>query len=232
MTAPLLFVSNLPPSGPLLLDAATEHHLRVRRQRNDGEKIILSDGTHYAHAHITTDKKKTWAHYSSYAPCPPNTSGLHLHLCVIKPEPLSWAVQKATEMGVASIQLLWADRCQRPYWSERSAEHLQKVMASAAAQSCQYHLPTMPPPCALEELSFTEEKLWVYADLPEHGSAPAPKPAPGQEVCYLIGPEGGWSVKDKQHLLTHAQPWSLPGPTLRAETAAVVCTALLRWHLI
>lgn len=230
MTSPLFFVKELPEKGPLQLDTTTEHHLRVRRQRENGQSIIISDGENYAQATIAIEKKKVWAHYDTVHLCPQSDSGLHLYLAVIKPEPLAWAVQKATEIGVETVSLIWSERSQRSYWSERGHEHLQKVIAASCSQSGQYRLPRLNPPRNLHELSFDNEALWLIADLPEHLSdGLLPKRNNHQPVHYLIGPEGGWSEQDRQSVPKHVVRCSLPGPTLRAETAAVAFSTLLRW---
>lgn len=227
---PLIFVATLPASGPLLIDDLATHHLRVRRQLVPGQGVVLSDGASYTQAVLDLEKKKCWARYQEVLPCPERPSRLHLHLSVIKPEPLAWAIQKATEMGVASIQLLKAKRSQQSYWSEKSYEHLKKVMLSACEQSGQYRPPQLLAPCDLMGLDFSTDKKWLYAQLPkDHEDYHPPIITAGAQLCYLIGPEGGWDQEEEVFLASKAEKLSLPGPVLRAETAALACTAVLLW---
>lgn len=230
MPEPLIFITKLPAQGPVILDSQAEHHLRVRRELQDNNPVILSDGELYCKAILKIEKKKTLAVYNNTQICPAHTSFLHLHIAVIKPEPLAWAVQKATEMGVASIQLIMAKRSQQPYWSAKSYEHLQKIINSACEQSRQYRPPVLLEPCTISELSFSNQKNWLYADLPQESiSPPAPTIEAIKPIAYLIGPEGGWDGSEKDLLSQKAQCLTLPGPILRAETAAIACTSLLLW---
>lgn len=231
MSDPLIFITKLPAQGPVILDSQAEHHLRVRRELQEGNAVILSDGSYYCPAILKLEKKKTLALYDTIKPCPAHTSLLQLHIAVIKPEPLAWAVQKATEMGVASIHLIMAKRSQQPYWSPKSYDHLQKIINSACEQSRQYRPPLLIEPCTIWDLKFDNHKNWLYADLPQENinSAIPLRLQPDKPVAYLIGPEGGWDTSEKEFLSQKAQCLSLPGPILRAETAALACTALLLW---
>lgn len=230
MSEPLIFITKLPAQGPILIDSQAEHHLRVRRELQDNNPIILSDGNFYCRAILKIEKKKTLALYDNINPCPAHTSLLHLHIAIIKPEPLAWAIQKATEMGVASIQLMIAKRSQQPYWSPKSYEHLKKIINSACEQSRQYRPPLLLEPCLVSQLSFNQDINWLYADLPQdHLCPPGPLLQPNSPIAYLVGPEGGWDSSEKELLSQKAQCLTLPGPILRAETAAIACTALLLW---
>jgi 16S rRNA (uracil1498-N3)-methyltransferase len=46
-------------------------------------------------------------------------------------------------------------------------------------------------------------------------------------VAILIGPEGGWTPAERQHLVEIWTPVSLGGQILRAETAAIAALAIL-----
>jgi 16S rRNA (uracil1498-N3)-methyltransferase len=229
MSLPLIFVTTLPQTGPLILDFDAEHHLRVRRQLQQGMTIIMSDGQWYTQAQLELTKKQTWAHYDGLLPAPEKPSHIHAYLSIIKPEPLAWGVQKITEMGVSSIQLLLAERSQHSYWTRKSMEHLLKVIRSACEQSGQYRPPQLFQPLRLSSIDFTRDKQWLYADCQSQSSLIGAPLAHKRPIAYMIGPEGGWTASEREFLSKNASCWSLPGPILRSETAAICCTALLLW---
>jgi 16S rRNA (uracil1498-N3)-methyltransferase len=115
-------------------------------------------------------------------------------------------------------------------------EHWSRI-AQSACEQCGRHRPTEIRPVAslaacLEALPESAVKLALdtgadAAFMPDG----APGPAPGTEVCLLVGPEGGFSETDLAHIDAAGFAALRLGPrTLRAETAAIVASALLQ-HL-
>ncbi|MGM0466546.1 MAG: RsmE family RNA methyltransferase, partial [Acidobacteriota bacterium] len=51
---------------------------------------------------------------------------------------------------------------------------------------------------------------------------------PSQSVIILLGPEGGWTEKEKQDIVQHGyKAVSLGSNVLRAETAAIACVSIV-----
>jgi 16S rRNA (uracil1498-N3)-methyltransferase len=149
-----------------------------------------------------------------------------LLLSIVKREALEWAVEKATELGVAAIHPLVTARSQpgRP-----NPERLRAIAVEAAEQCERLTVPAIHPPRPLEDLlrNWPAGRSLVAAI--ERGDDAPPAPEPDQ-AALLIGPEGGFDPKelDAMRRLPFLVPASLGPRILRAETAAIVGLALLQ----
>ncbi len=143
---------------------------------------------------------------------------------------LDYMVEKATEMGVASL---------RPVLTRRTmAErvNLQRMRANAieAAEQCGVlRIPDVRQPERLEHLlpEWDESRALVFCDEDSDAADPLSALAnlKSRPVALLVGPEGGFDPDERTLLL--AQPFvvriSLGPRILRAETAAVAALALV-----
>ena len=118
--------------------------------------------------------------------------------------------------------------------ARKRIERWRKIARAASQQSRRVHLPEIFPPLALAKAAlhpaahrfYLEETpgcpllLKALLDLPEREA--------GAAVAILIGPEGGWTDRERE-LLAGASwtPVSLGPQILRAETAAVAAVAVL-----
>jgi 16S rRNA (uracil1498-N3)-methyltransferase len=170
-----------------------------------------------------------------------------VHLVVSMPanDRMDWLVEKATELGVASIQPLMSERSVLRLKDERATKkqaHWQAVAVSACEQCGGNRVPVVH---AVQTLD-----AWLrVSPLPEGckravlslsaGSQPLPqvwagwaaswgKGADRPHMALVLGPEGGWSPAEEQALLSAgAAPVSLGPRVLRSETAAVASLAML-----
>jgi 16S rRNA (uracil1498-N3)-methyltransferase len=158
---------------------------------------------------------------------------LHLHLAIFKFDHLEWAIEKATELGVARITPVLARRTEKhlAQAAVKRVERWRRIAHEASQQSRRTSVPEiadpMPLKLALERetaknrilLSETEQTLSLSEHLGVAGG--------GHETALAIGPEGGWTA-DEMSLFTN-QGWThvTLGPRiLRAETAAIAAIAI------
>jgi 16S rRNA (uracil1498-N3)-methyltransferase len=158
---------------------------------------------------------------------------LTLLLAVFKFDRLEWAIEKATELGVARIVPVIARRTEKHLAQAAPArvERWRRIAQEAAKQSRRSDLPTIEDPVSIKEasrlmpaalrvlLSEQETKLTLRAALEE---------ARESETILAIGPEGGWV--DEELALFAEAGWTTAtlGPRiLRAETAAIAATAIV-----
>ncbi len=149
-----------------------------------------------------------------------------LLLSIIKREALEWAVEKATELGVAEIHPVITARSQpaRP-----NPDRLRAIATEAAEQCERLTVPVIHPPRPLESAlrDWPDGRRLIAAI--ERGED-APPPLAAGAAALLIGPEGGFDPKelDAMRRLPFLVPASLGPRILRAETAAIVGLALLQ----
>lgn len=162
---------------------------------------------------------------------------VHLAIGVPANDRMDWLVEKATELGAASIQPLLAQRSIVRLDGERAARrraHWQGVAVAACEQCGRNRVPAVHEPAGLvpwlrqqASASTAAGRRWVLSLEPGAERLPAPDAIP-DAVTLLSGPEGGLSAEeDTAARAAGFRPLSLGERVLRAETAPLM--ALARW---
>jgi 16S rRNA (uracil1498-N3)-methyltransferase len=163
-----------------------------------------------------------------------------VHLAVGMPanERMDWLVEKATELGVASLQPLMTERTVLRLKGERAEKkqaHWHAVAVAACEQCGGNRVPVIHPVRTLDEWlreAPPVDGVWRGVLSLAEGARPLRETVSGGEVsqplCLVHGPEGGLSPQEQQALLTRGfSPVTLGPRVLRAETAAIAALAAL-----
>jgi 16S rRNA (uracil1498-N3)-methyltransferase len=165
---------------------------------------------------------------------------VHLALGMPANERMDWLVEKATELGVASIQPLMTDRSVLRLSGERADKklaHWHSVAVAACEQCGGNRVPKIHAVLSLATwlqqasspdiigqpllLSLRPQAVALRHMLATADAAPA-------SFTFLSGPEGGLSPGEEQAALDAGfAPVSLGNRVLRAETAALAALAAL-----
>ena len=158
---------------------------------------------------------------------------VHLLAGITANERMDWLVEKATELGVASITPLLAERSVLKLKGERGEKklvHWQAEAVAACEQCGRTRGPTLHPAQTLAD--------WLQAPPQDGqrlllslrpGTQPLHAAAPGHTgLVFLSGPEGGLSSTEEDLALAHGfAPVTLGPRVLRAETAPLAALAAL-----
>ena len=272
--APRLYCPLLLQSGAeLVLPPHAARHAQVLRlQPGDAVELFHgglpgNDGVPDEAVHAEADGKETtgWfnatitrmgrsevgVHIGSWqAPRTPEHGLVHVACAVPANDRMDWLVEKATELGVASIQPLLAARSVLRLSGERAHKrvaHWQAIAIAACEQSGRTAVPWLRPLLPLESFLQKDRGSWPVNDGQNGGSVRAPVRLmlslreDGQSlplalqsigrdrtVWLLSGPEGGLTAAEEA--LAMGQGWtpvSLGPFTLRAETAPVAALAAM-----
>jgi 16S rRNA (uracil1498-N3)-methyltransferase len=156
-----------------------------------------------------------------------------LVLAVFKFDRMEWAIEKCTEIGVARIIPVIARRTDTHLASAAAKRHerWQKIARQASEQSRRSALPEITLPIKLKDLEGVlasgQPTRIVLAESEEDMGLGEILQSRAAEVALAVGPEGGWA--DEELDWFHETGWasaSLGQTILRAETAAIVATAL------
>ncbi|MEP6906804.1 MAG: 16S rRNA (uracil(1498)-N(3))-methyltransferase [Pseudoxanthomonas sp.] len=223
-------------STQVLPDSAAAHLVRVLRMR-EGDACVLfnGDGNDYA-ARITAAGKREVAVEILSTSAVSNESPLSITLVqgIARGEKMDLILQKATELGVAGVVPVLAERTEVKLDAERSAKrmaHWRSVMVSACEQSGRARLPSLTAPMALAAAASALQGDCMKLTLDPEGeqslqSLPSP---PVSGVAIAIGPEGGWSPRDRETLRASGFTGLRLGPrVLRTETAGLAAIAALQ----
>lgn len=158
---------------------------------------------------------------------------VHLAIGIPANERMDWLVEKATELGAASIQPLVTARAILRVSGERAQrkqEHWQGIAASACEQSGRNKLPAVHTPIPYSEwLARTSGESRFILSLAPGATRLDAALLRGRGECVLLsGPEGGLEPREEEAAIAAGfAPVSLGPRILRAETAPLAALALL-----
>lgn len=234
----------------LVLPPQAARHVQVLRMQ-PGDALTLFSGDDDAEWHATITRmgrsevqvRIGQSIVTSREAC----RSIHLLTGSIANERMDWLVEKATELGAASLTPLIAERSVLKLKGERSEKklaHWQAIAAAACEQCGRNRVPPVHAPLTLAQ--------WLHAHGTEgqaaaststgHGSLrlvlslqpdarplwDAVPPSVGGAVWLLSGPEGGLSATEQAAAQAAGfVPVTLGPRVLRAETAPLAALAVL-----
>ena len=166
-----------------------------------------------------------------------STRAVHLVVGLMAAERMDWLVEKATELGAASLTPVLMARSSLRLSGERAEKkraHWQAVANAACEQSGRNRLLDVREQLTFQEYSRNATNAtparWVLSLAPDArpvaGCAAALSPA--DDVTMVSGPEGGLSSEeDAAARAAGWQPITLGARVLRAETAPLAVLARL-----
>ncbi len=139
----------------------------------------------------------------------------------LKHDAMTFLIEKATELGVTNLQPILTERTNT---QRVNLERLQKNAIEASQQCERLDIPTVHEPVALATfLQKLPQGVHWFAAIERSEEKRCQLQYP---TGFIIGPEGGWTEKEKQLLKKYSTNLSLGKNILRAETAAVVCLSM------
>ncbi len=232
------------------LPAGAARHVQVLRLQpgatitlfNNGPGSVPSSGGEFSATVTQMGRSQVQVRIDAHHPIEREIA-VRVHLAVGMPanERMDWLVEKACELGVASIQPLMTERSVLRLAGERAekkAAHWQSTAISACEQCGGNRVPMVFSPVTLAQ--------WMKAGLNKVETRPARRLLSLREgalvlghrnapefdapagVVFLSGPEGGLSPDEEAAAIANGfVPVSLGTRVLRAETAALAALTLL-----
>ena len=227
-----------------LVGAQAEHLIRVLRVQPGVEADVVAGGRVF-HAVVAgfSDRPESGGpevRFSLLAEVEAEAAmPVTLVMSIFKFDHMEWAIEKATELGVAAIVPVVARRTDKhlAQAAMKRVERWRRIAHEASQQSRRSDVPTISDPMKLAErvkaksslqrvvLAEQERGTTLRAYL---GEAIRNAGAEMPELEMAIGPEGGWAPEEAA--LFDVSGWSAVslGPRiLRAETAAIAALAVV-----
>ncbi len=231
MAIPFFYETSLPglPGLFTLSGETSKHCIQVLRMQ-PGETIALTDGmgTKYEAEIISADKKQTVVTLSNKVLIPMPEPQTSIAISFVKnPSRMEWFLEKATEIGIAAVYPLIAERTERTHFK---ADRWESIIVSAMLQSQQVWKTQLQEPVAFHELisrRFAGTKMIAHCEDDSKNSIVSLQKAVAQLI--LIGPEGDFSKEEITAALACGfHPVSLGITRLRTETAGIAAAVLLQ----
>ena len=220
---------------------AARHVQVLRLQPGDALTLFDGSGGEFAAAVERMGRSDVSVHVGAHSAAE-REAGHAVHLAVGMPanERMDWLVEKATELGVASVQPLVTAHGVLRLSTERAEKkqaHWQAIAVAACEQCGRNRVPTVWPvqPLAkwvaslgVADAGGTSARRMVLSLAEGARSLSADANATASQGTWVLsGPEGGLSADEESLALANGfAPASLGPRVLRAETAALA--ALVR----
>ena len=226
----------LQPGDEMRLPEGAARHVQVLRlQPGSGITLFNGEGGEWQATVTRMGRSEVQVHLVAHTAVEREAPReVHLALGMPANERMDWLVEKAAELGAASLQPLLAERSVLRLSGERAEKkrgHWQGI-AIAACEQCGRN--RVPPVHAVQAVP-----AWLASELPaqrlllslQPDSLPLAQQASqltAGPVLFLSGPEGGLSAAEEQAARAAGfLPVSLGSRTLRADTAPLAALAAL-----
>ena len=148
----------------------------------------------------------------------------------IKLNYLNLMIQKATELGVTKFMPIITERTIVRKINEK---RIRKIIIEASEQSNRLNLPELDKLKNLDEfIKENAQTTVIFGDLNSNNKKINIKGS--DPICILIGPEGDFSVKERENIskLKKIIPLNINQNILRSETAAISMISIISFILL
>lgn len=207
-------------------------HLTQSLRVEPGQVFEISDNqTVYLATVETVRKSLVQFQVMERLPDPPPEIPVVLLASLFKFDRLELLLEKATELGVTSVQFVKVERSDKGLdkAAEKRMERWKRIALEASQQSRRRRMPELFAPVRLRDALSVEASHRLFLDEDRSGIPLLQSVRDSVEsVAVLVGPEGGWP--EHERFEARQAGWtsiSLGNHVLRAETAAIAALSVI-----
>ncbi|MCS7204805.1 MAG: 16S rRNA (uracil(1498)-N(3))-methyltransferase [Leptospiraceae bacterium] len=206
------------------LEPKEKSHLRSLRLK-EGDTLWVSDGNSHAYKGILRNDGLVEVDLQT-----PFEESKEQNVAIFSALPsgnrLDKMLDMATQLGMSQFFPVIYQRSERKDWNK---ERMERIVMQAGSQSQRWSLPKLHPIIPFSELErYTSSFHYVfYLDVNPHANLTLTdllnyvQNISLEEMALIVGPEGGFSEKEKQYLEKHFLGFRLAPNVLRIETAVL-----------
>jgi len=211
------------------------HYLRSVMRLSVGQSVTLFNGSggefHCQIEHLTRQYSscmvESFENIDREMACK-----VHLVQAACRSEKIETVLQKATELGAASFQVVRSERSALKLDGAKLNKRLQrwqKIVMEAAEQSARTVVPDIQWHSSVREIRNQGACYLLHPDTDRCWAMQRESLAQAAEITLAIGPEGGWSHRDLE-CLTHVGflPLRFGSRIMRTETAGPALIAAVQ----
>ncbi len=239
-----VFVDSI-DAGRAVLNGDRAHHLSRVARLQKGEEVEASDGEGLFLATVSRAARTSLEfEIKRQLPVPRPGPSIRLEMAIFKFARLEWLIEKVTEIGVAAIVHIAAERSGKNLVeaAPKRSERWRRIAEEAALQSRRMAPPAIEPAVVFDKLisgvPATEAKPALRLILDPGGRRLKDelewwvRSDSAVEASLLVGPEGGWTESELSASQAKGYvPVSIGLSILWAETAALSAFAVVA-HLL
>lgn len=208
----------------ILLEKEEIQHIKALRLKHK-DKILVSNGKGIAY-YATLEEKNFVQVNFELEPIVNNFQNISIASAIPSGNRLDKMIDMAVQLGISSYYPIIFDFSER---KEFSLDRLKKIIKQASSQSKNLILPEIYKPKKFNDfINFINKtNLIFYADIEQENSILLNEISNYlqkyslKEIIVIVGPEGGYSKKEREYLKKHFLSIYLSSNILRIETAVI-----------
>ncbi len=213
-----------------LIGAHAAHLARVLRARV-GQEFDIAAGNVVRRGRVLSVNEERVEFELGETVFAADAASVTLLLAIFKFDRMEWAIEKATELGVARIVPVIARRTETHLAraAEKRVERWRRIAREAGEQSRRIASPEILTPVKFKDaVGFAAERRIVLAESEQQLSLKQALAAGAGSLALAVGPEGGWTGQELEAFAAAGwTPATLGDFILRAETAAIAALAVV-----
>ncbi len=220
------------PSLRLLLSTEEGFHLRQVLRCREGDKVVVFDGKGFLRLGVCAFEKKAVSVIFLEDVVKKDTRPPHLYLIQCLPNAVATfeeILRKACELGVKEIFPVVSERTERQHWTseiwQKRQDRYLRILIESCKQAKNAFLPKLHAPMPLGQVQTLNLDVCLYGTLHSNQEWPVIK---GNQLGFMVGPEGGFSEQEEGFLSSFAQGLHVPTCVLRSETAVVALASAIK----
>ena len=227
----LFFKESLSLNLNSTLDRSQSHYLSKVMRINIGENFSLFNQSGEWEAKVDNINKGIVEFtIMKKLRSPNNEKEIWLAFAPIKLNYLNLMIQKATEIGITRFIPILTERTVVRKLNEK---RINKIIIEASEQSNRLRVPSLDKLTKLDTfLKSNQNTNIIFGDLNTDNKKIDPQTK--DPLCILIGPEGDFSIKERENILKLKKiiPLKINNNILRSETAAISMISIISFNLL
>ena len=223
-----LFYSNFNKDDKLItINQIDSKHITKSFRKNMGDLIKITNGNgSICDAKIIEKGRNIKVEIKKIVNYEREKISIHVALSPLKnTSRFEWFVEKATELGINQITPIIS------HYSEKrkvNTERLERIIISSMKQSNQCYRPILNTIVDYKTFILSNKEEKIMANLKTNNKLQK-KLLESDNLCLLIGPEGGFSNKEIEYSIkNNVKEITLGNNRLRSETAAIYSISAIK----
>lgn len=223
-----LFYSNFKKDDMLItINQIDSKHITKSFRKNTGDLIKITNGNgSICDAEIIEKGINIKVKIKKIVSYKREKTSIHVALSPLKnTSRFEWFVEKATELGINQITPIISDYSEK---RKVNKERLERIIISSMKQSNQCYRPILNTIVDYKTFILSNKEEKIMANLKTKNKLQK-KLLESDNLCLLIGPEGGFSNKEIEYSIkNNVKEITLGNNRLRSETAAIYSISAIK----
>ena len=223
-----LFYSNFEKDDTLItINQIDSKHITKSFRKNTGDLIKITNGNgSICDAEIIEKGINIKVKIKKIVSYKREKTSIHVALSPLKnTSRFEWFVEKATELGINQITPIISDYSEK---RKVNKERLERIIISSMKQSNQCYRPILNTIVDYKTFILSNKEEKIMANLKTNNKLQK-KLLESDNLCLLIGPEGGFSNKEIEYSIkNNVKEITLGNNRLRSETAAIYSISAIK----